>query len=184
MPGDWMRWIMKMIPISVSAVLFLVLAFVAGMLWLELRDQRAEFNVYRATVNGEIKLLHCHMFQLQRTAFQASISLQDAVVVANEQGIIMDWSPAATAIFGWNSGEAIGQTILELIVPPDLRAQHSEGFNHLIGSPRTSISHLIENTRALTKHGTEFITDINVYGWKTSDTTWRMNGVFRPKVVG
>ena len=52
-----------------------------------------------------------------------------AVVVADRDGIIREWSPAAERIFGYSTAEAIGQT-LDLIVPEEERADHWHSYRH------------------------------------------------------
>ena len=48
-----------------------------------------------------------------------------AVIEWNTEGRVMSWNPAAERIFGYGAPEAIGQSILELVVPKDsnLRSQ-------------------------------------------------------------
>ena len=42
----------------------------------------------------------------------------DAFVQMDEKGVIVDWNPQATAIFGWSRGEALGREVAALIIPP------------------------------------------------------------------
>ena len=50
----------------------------------------------------------------------------DAIVVVDEHEKIVLWNPAATRIFGYSEGEALGST-LDLIVPERQRHRHNEG---------------------------------------------------------
>lgn len=52
---------------------------------------------------------------------------QDAIVYADRDGVIRFWNRGAERIFGFASAEAVGQR-LDLIIPPNLRARHWEGF--------------------------------------------------------
>ena len=54
-------------------------------------------------------------------------AMGDAVVVADRDGRIVMWNPAATRIFGFTEQEAVGQS-LDLIVPERQRARHNEGY--------------------------------------------------------
>jgi len=54
--------------------------------------------------------------------------LGDAVIVADPQGNIVGWNPAATRIFGFTEAEALGQN-LTLIIPERLRPRHNAGFD-------------------------------------------------------
>jgi PAS domain S-box-containing protein len=59
--------------------------------------------------------------------------LADAVVATNREGIIQVWNPGAERIFGHRAEEALGQS-LDLIIPERLRAQHWEGFRHVMAT--------------------------------------------------
>jgi PAS domain S-box-containing protein len=51
----------------------------------------------------------------------------DAVVVADTDGNIVLWNPAATRIFGFAEEEAMGRP-LDLIIPERQRSRHNEGY--------------------------------------------------------
>jgi PAS domain S-box-containing protein len=55
----------------------------------------------------------------------------DAVVYADREGKIRFWNASATRIFGYEPGEALGQT-LDLIVPEAQRARHWEGYDRVM----------------------------------------------------
>jgi len=60
-----------------------------------------------------------------------------AIVLADADGVIRLLSPGAERLFGHDAKAAIGQT-LDLIVPPDYRERHWQGFRAAIanGSPK------------------------------------------------
>ena len=43
----------------------------------------------------------------------------DAILAISPQGEVLYWNPAAEAIFGYTSAEALGRLLTELIIPPD-----------------------------------------------------------------
>ena len=55
-------------------------------------------------------------------------SALDAVIVVDEDGIVVAINPAAEMTFGYSRLEAVGQPIGELIVPDRLREAHEAGF--------------------------------------------------------
>jgi PAS domain S-box-containing protein len=59
--------------------------------------------------------------------------LADAVVLADTSGTIVLWNAAAERIFGWDAGQAVGQT-LDLIVPERQRARHWEGYERVMAT--------------------------------------------------
>ena len=63
-------------------------------------------------------------FELAKTILE---QIADAVIYADEKGMISRWNQAATELFGYPAAEALGQK-LDLIIPEDLRAAHWRGF--------------------------------------------------------
>ena len=57
---------------------------------------------------------------------------QHAIVIADKDGIIRLWSEGAARLIGHAAADAVGQR-LDLIVPPDFRAQHWHGFGKVMG---------------------------------------------------
>jgi PAS domain S-box-containing protein len=51
--------------------------------------------------------------------------------VTDRDGVICRWGSECVEVFGYSSGEAIGQT-LDLVVPPALQARHWRGFNRAV----------------------------------------------------
>jgi len=67
----------------------------------------------------------------------ASAAHVHAIVLVDTDGIIRAYSPGAERLFGHDAKAAIGRT-LDLIVPPDYRERHWQGFRAAIrnGSPK------------------------------------------------
>ena len=61
---------------------------------------------------------------------------QDAIIFADQDGIIRLWNSGAEAIFGYSADEAIGET-LDLIVPEKLRERHWEGYRKVMATGTT-----------------------------------------------
>jgi PAS domain S-box-containing protein len=67
-------------------------------------------------------------------------SASDAIVATDRDGRITVWNPGAERIFGFASGDAVGQT-LDLIIPENLRARHWEGFRHVMATGTSRYGH-------------------------------------------
>ena len=76
----------------------------------------------------------------------------DAVIYSNRQGVIERWNAAATEMFGFGAGEALGQS-LDLIIPERLRAAHWRGFEAAMSSGKTRLHGRPTLTRAEHKTG-------------------------------
>lgn len=55
-------------------------------------------------------------------------SALDAVIVVDEDGVVVTINPAAEATFGYARDEAVGRRISDLIVPDHLKAAHEHGM--------------------------------------------------------
>ena len=79
-------------------------------------------------------------------------AMGDAVVVADTQGVIVQWNPAATRIFGFTEDEAMGRP-LDLIVPERQRARHNEGYAKTVATGTTRYGSSLLRVPALHKDG-------------------------------
>lgn len=62
--------------------------------------------------------------------------LADAVVIAAPDGTVIFWNDAATRLFGFRAGDAVGQP-LDLIIPEGLRQRHWTGYREVMASGHT-----------------------------------------------
>lgn len=52
----------------------------------------------------------------------------DGIVMIDEESRLLEFNPAAEAMFGFQRGDVIGQKMAELIIPPEYREQHYHGM--------------------------------------------------------
>ena len=91
----------------------------------------------------------------------------DAIIFADQQGVIMIWNHAATGLFGYLPEEAVGRT-LDIIVPEDLRHAHWAGFRTAVASGHTKHGGGAMKTRATHKDGTKAIRQPGFFGGEGS----------------
>jgi PAS domain S-box-containing protein len=60
----------------------------------------------------------------------------DAILYADQDGVIRYWNGGCQRIFGFAADEAQGQS-LDIIVPPNLRDRHWQGFRETMRTGRT-----------------------------------------------
>ena len=77
---------------------------------------------------------------------------QDAIIMADREGIIHLWNKGAEIVFGFSPVEAIGQS-LHIIIPENLRERHGQGYHKVIQSGETKYSHELLAVPALRKDG-------------------------------
>ncbi|WP_432497944.1 sensor domain-containing diguanylate cyclase [Kineococcus auxinigenes] len=68
----------------------------------------------------------------------------DAFVAVGEDQRITSWNAAAEAVFGWPAEEALGRTLVETIVPPELAAAHAAGFERFVRTGVRNLSSTVE----------------------------------------
>lgn len=95
-------------------------------------------------------------------------STSDAVIVADQHGIILQWNLGAETIFGFSKKEVIGVN-LEIIIPETLIEGHRKGLQRYIdtGVP-TVVGERIELVGRC-KDGQEIPIEMSVGTWKTDD---------------
>lgn len=139
--------------------LLLVAAIVTGalvlllglMYWFLLRQYKLHRETSAAVRRANKQL---------QSSFNVSL---DAIIVANNQGVILDINKAAEEVFGFTRGEIVGGEMSDLIIPEQYRDAHRAGmkrFNEtkeprLVGQGRIEIT-------ALRKSGEEFPVEISI----------------------
>ena len=58
---------------------------------------------------------------------------RDAIIFADQDGLIRLWNTGAEVMFGYRAAEMEGQG-LDLIIPETLRARHNEGFRRVMAT--------------------------------------------------
>lgn len=77
----------------------------------------------------------------------------DAFIVADPEGVIRFWNPAAETMFGYPRDEAIGST-LDIIVPESQRKAHWDGYFNTMLTGRTKYGGQTLSVPAIRADGT------------------------------
>lgn len=64
---------------------------------------------------------------------------RDAIIFADQEGIIRLWNRGAVEVFGYPAQTALGQP-LDLIIPETLRERHNQAYQRVMASGRTKYS--------------------------------------------
>ena len=78
--------------------------------------------------------------------------MPEAVIFADQQGVVRLWNRAAETLFGYSADEALGRS-LDLIVPERFRARHWEGYRHVMATGVTSYGQRLLAVPAMRKDG-------------------------------
>ncbi|MDQ1396204.1 MAG: phosphoserine phosphatase RsbU/P [Acidimicrobiaceae bacterium] len=89
-------------------------------------------------------------------------SALDAIIAMDARGRIVEFNPAAVETFGYEEDAAIGQPLVDLLIPPGLRERHIEGLAHYLETGEGPVlNHRIE-IRGMRADGTEFPIELTV----------------------
>ncbi len=96
----------------------------------------------------------------------------DAIVSADSDGRIVEFNPAAEALFGRPRDEVIGGRIADLLVPEDLRPQHEAGLARYLSTGESRI--LGRRVRTWGQHadGTRLPVELTVTETPVGDWPW------------
>lgn len=94
------------------------------------------------------------MFQLDTYLQQTLNESQDAILIADREGIIRYWNAGAERILGFTVDEAIGQS-LDLFIPEKLRGRHWEGYYRVMASGETKYKTGLLSSPGIRKDGSQ-----------------------------
>jgi PAS domain S-box-containing protein len=96
-------------------------------------------------------------------------SANDSVITIDEQSRIIDWNAAAERMFGYSRGEAVGQVLTDLIIPPAFRKHHLGGIERYLRDGTAPIFNRRVETLALRRGGEEFHAELSIWPVKTGE---------------
>jgi hypothetical protein len=91
----------------------------------------------------------------------------DAIIVSNEQGMIVFSNPSALKVFGYDESEFINIPF-ETIVPERFRTDHRTNFGSFVTGRIPGNMGKTREYAAIRKNGTEFPMEISLSNWTTS----------------
>jgi PAS domain S-box-containing protein len=86
---------------------------------------------------------------------------QEAIVFADQDGVIRLWNAGAEATFGYSAVEAIGQN-LDLIIPERQRGRHWEGYHKVMATGVTRYGKELLAVPALRKDGSRISLEFTI----------------------
>ena len=102
----------------------------------------------------------------------------DAIVITNQEGIIIRWNRAATDIFGYAPEEVIGKTLMETIIPPSFLEAHGKGFLRFLSEGNSNILNRRLELTGIRKNKDEFPIELTVTAMQ-HEKEYYFNGFIR-----
>ncbi len=101
-----------------------------------------------------------------------------AVVVANQRGLITYVNPTFETLFGWRSGEIVGQPIA-VLMPARYRDAHHLGFSRYLSTGVPTLLDRPLRLMAVSREGREFDTEHRILAERRDDE-WVFLALIRP----
>lgn len=100
---------------------------------------------------------------LSQTRLQAILDAAlDAIISMDQAGLVIEWNPSCERIFGWTRKEAMGCDLSTLIIPEELREQHTQGLLHYLETGEEKILGRRLELPAIHKDGTKISTELTI----------------------
>ena len=117
---------------------------------LVFRDQTEERRVEQALLDSHAR---------KGAILEAAL---DCIVSMDHTGAITEFNPAAENTFGYSRAAAIGQPLVDLIIPPSLRERHSAGLRRYLDTGVGPVLGKRIELRALRRDGSEIPVELAV----------------------
>jgi two-component system, sensor histidine kinase and response regulator len=104
-------------------------------------------------------------------------SAGDAIVLANQDGLITRFNPAAERTFGYSAEEAVGQP-LTLLMPERFQEAHRAGLARYLATGEARVIGKTVELSARGKDGREFPIELTLSSWKDGAETF-FTGILR-----
>ena len=89
-------------------------------------------------------------------------SALDALITMDAKGRVQDLNPAAQQMFGYSQEQAVGRTVAELIIPPQLREPHRRGLQRYLETGEAKVLGRRIQLPAMRADGTEIPVEFSI----------------------
>lgn len=89
-------------------------------------------------------------------------SALDAVIVMTEDGRVAEWNPMAETLFGVPRAAALGRSLADLVVPPELRSRHAAGFRRYVETGESRLIGKRIEVEAIRADGSRFPVEMTI----------------------
>ena len=86
--------------------------------------------------------------------------LADAVIFADQAGLIQVWNAGAEAVFGYSADEVLGRR-LDMLIPERLRQAHWTAFDAAVDTGRMKYGRQSMTTRSVHRDGSDLYVDLS-----------------------
>ena len=110
----------------------------------------------------------------QSALFRQSIldSAMDAMITIDLEGRVVEFNDAAVGMFGYCREDALGKSVSELVIPPELRKAHAEGLHHYRTTGNARVLGQRLQLPAQRADGTEFPIEMAIVAFKYNESEY------------
>ena len=95
-----------------------------------------------------------------------------AIVTLSQDGQVTGWNPAAQATFGWTEAEAMGASLIDLILPDERKARFRDGLARVANGGDSKLLRQSVEMEALRKDGGRILVELRLSAASSPDG-WR-----------
>ncbi|NQV48460.1 MAG: response regulator [Rhodospirillaceae bacterium] len=130
-------------------------------------DLMVRLVIARAERSRILKTLFRRMKSGEERFSSITRTANEAIVSANDRGLILSWNESAKRIFGYRSREILGKPVT-LLIPERFRQAHLQGYKRICdGGESINIGKTIE-LYGIRKDGSEFPLDMSLSNWESN----------------
>lgn len=86
----------------------------------------------------------------------------DCIIMMDQDGIVVEFNPAAEQVFGYTREEAVGATLADLIIPDSLRGAHHTGLVKYLETGEHAVLNKRIEVPAINKTGEELLVELAI----------------------
>jgi PAS domain S-box-containing protein len=129
-----------------------------------LRTLGRQVGQYVARASAEQRLRETE--DLSASIIRAAL---DCVITMDDEGRVVDFNPAAEETFGYRRDDAVGRTVAELVIPPELREAHQRALRRYLRTRQPRILNRRLEMTALRDDGSRLPVELTVTHIERSD---------------
>ena len=96
----------------------------------------------------------------------------DCIIMMDQEGLVVEFNPAAEKVFGYTRDEAVGATLGDLIIPENLRDAHHNGLLHYLKTGEHAVLNKRIEVPATNKAGDELLVELAISPVEFGGTTF------------
>ncbi len=124
-----------------------------------------EYNQVLERVNAETFKREEAMQALRESQEEIRLIIDhalDAIVTIDQEGVITDWNPQATLIFGWPKAEILGQSFRDRLLPLNHRTEQEHQLKYFLETKQQHVVNKRLEIQGLHRKGHEFPIEVTM----------------------